>query len=100
MSIDALLIELEAMIPEFPESEGDVCATQLAIAYTAMKSIEAINKHMTGMVLVPIGWVEVATCPIADCVDGAHYDQYGEAEQCQFCYEKDEFITASQGAEK
>lgn len=57
-------------------------------------SVTVINRLLQGYVIVPIGWAEVAECPIPSCVDGGYYNDHGEAEQCQFCYEKEAMIAA------
>ena len=42
----------------------------------------------------PIKLLEVARCPNTDCIDGAIPHQVGEqeweAEQCQWCYEREQ----------
>jgi len=35
--------------------------------------------------------LEVAACP-ANCTNGAYYNNYGEVEQCQFCYEREQVL--------
>ena len=59
-------------------------------------AIDLITKRLEGFVIVPVNWVEVAACPDECCDNGtvAHYSE-GDAEisQCQFCYEKDQFLS-------
>ena len=38
--------------------------------------------------------LKVAACP-ANCVDGAYHDNYGEPVQCQFCYEREQALSAT-----
>lgn len=35
--------------------------------------------------------LEVARCPLS-CTEGAYYNAYGETEQCQFCYEREQVL--------
>ena len=41
--------------------------------------------------------LKVARCPVEDCVDGAYPTMPdGEAEQCQWCCERDELLARQQ----
>ena len=39
--------------------------------------------------------LDVSACP-ANCTHGACYDNYGGVEQCQFCYERKQILSATQ----
>ncbi len=40
--------------------------------HVTFHAVDHVKQITEDYVLVPKGWVEVAVCPIQDCVDGAH----------------------------
>ena len=61
-------------------------------------ALTVLNKHLSGMAIVSIGFLKATTCPNAECMEGTiavqvDYNTW-EPEQCQWCYEKAEMIAA------
>ena len=96
MSIDKIISEIEeqsSMVNIDPLFEDNINFTN--------EVIDIIRKHAEGMVLVPEGWVKVARCGSCDGngVIPHQTDDGWEAEQCQFCYEKQAMLQASKEGE-